>query len=66
LRKGLKLKLKRVEKGLKQYELAEAIGISRQYMQLLENGKAENPSIELMKKISKELDTPVQELFFTE
>lgn len=48
---GLKIKLKRIEKGIKQYELAEILGISRYYMQLLEKGTAKNPSIDLMRKI---------------
>lgn len=61
---GLKIKLKRIEKGIKQYELAEILGISRYYMQLLEKGTAKNPSIDLMKKISEILEAPVQELFF--
>lgn len=63
---GLKLKLKRVEKGFKQGELAEKAGISRYYLSALERGKATNPSIPMMKKISKALETPVQELFFNE
>ncbi|ADK13130.1 MULTISPECIES: helix-turn-helix transcriptional regulator [Clostridium] len=63
---GLKIKLKRIERGIKQYELANKVGISRYYMQLLEKGKAKNPSIAVMKAISKELDMPVQDLFFND
>lgn len=61
---GIKLKIKRIEKGIKQYELAEKVGISRYYLSALERGKAKNPSITVIKAISKELDTPVEELFF--
>jgi putative transcriptional regulator len=61
---GLKLKLKRIEKGFKQIELAEQIGISRYYLSGLERDKIKNPNIEVMKKISKVLEVSVQELFF--
>jgi len=62
----INLKLKRIEKRIKQYELAEKVNISRQYLISIENGTAKNPSIDIMKKISALLDTPVQELFFNE
>lgn len=62
---GLQLKFRRLEKGFKQYELARKVGISPQYLRLLETGKA-NPSRELMIAISKELDSTVGELFFNE
>lgn len=61
---GLKLKLKRVEKGIKQKDLAKEVGISIQYLNALENGRATNPGIPVMKKISEILETPVTELFF--
>ncbi|MBB6622180.1 helix-turn-helix transcriptional regulator [Clostridium gasigenes] len=61
---GLKLKLKRIEKGIKQYEMAEKLEISRYYLSSLERGISKNPSIELMKKISEILEVSVQELFF--
>lgn len=61
---GLKLKLKRIEKGFKQIELAEQIGISRYYLSGLERDKIKNPNIEVMKKISKVLEVSAQELFF--
>ncbi|SFF68235.1 putative transcriptional regulator [Clostridium cadaveris] len=63
---GLKLKIKRIEKGFKQYEFAEKLGVSRYYLSALERGKINNPSIELMKLISELLDTTVSELFFSD
>ena len=63
---GLNIKLKRIEKGYKQCEFAGKTGISRQYLRLIETGKAKNPSVEVMKKISLLLDTGIQELFFEE
>lgn len=59
-----RLKGKRVENGYKASEFAKDIGISREYLRLIENGKAKNPSIEIMKRISKKLNTSVAELFF--
>lgn len=61
---GMKVKLKRIEKEIKQYEMAEMVGISREYLRLIENGTKKNPSILIMKKISEVLETPIQELFF--
>lgn len=54
----------RVGFGYKAGKFANKIGISREYLRLIENGKAKNPSVTIMKKISKELKTSVQELFF--
>ncbi|MFL0165239.1 helix-turn-helix transcriptional regulator [Candidatus Clostridium helianthi] len=56
----------RVGAGYKAGVFAKEIGISREYLRLLENGKAQNPSIELMKKISKKLNASVEELFFSD
>lgn len=61
---GIKIKLKRIEKGFKQYEFAEKAGISREYLRRIENGTAKNPSISIMKKIAELLETDAQELFF--
>ena len=63
---GLKLKLKWIEKGFKQCELAEKIGVSRYSLSALERGKVKNPNLEVIKKISEILETPVQELFFND
>lgn len=60
----LKLKLSRIEKGYTQIELSKQLGISRYYLSSLERGKSKNPSIELMKEISKILKVSVEELFF--
>jgi putative transcriptional regulator len=60
----LSIKLKRIERGFKQFEFAGMIGISREYLRLIETGKATNPSISVMKKIAETLEASVQELFF--
>lgn len=64
---GSKLKIAILEAGYtKAYEFAEKMGISRQYLTMLETGKAKNPSRELMIKIAEALETDVQTLFFSE
>ena len=60
---NIKLKIKRMEKGLSQKELASIVGVTSQSISEYERGNT-NPSYENMKKISKALDAPVQELFF--
>ncbi|MDT8715558.1 helix-turn-helix transcriptional regulator [Clostridium sp. 19966] len=50
--------------GYKHCEFAEKVGISREYLRQLENGKAKNPSITIMKKISELLGVSAEELFF--
>lgn len=61
-----KIKALRVGKGIKAGELAKDLGISREYLRLIENKKAKNPNAVLMKKIAAALDSTVQELFFSE
>lgn len=61
-----KIKALRVGNGIKACDFAKEIGISREYLRLIENGRATNPSIQVMKKISELLETSVQELFFGE
>ncbi|SNX53052.1 helix-turn-helix transcriptional regulator [Thermoanaerobacterium sp. RBIITD] len=61
-----KLKLKRIELGIKQKNLAQQVGITPQYLMKLEQGKAKNPSVDLMKRLADSLNCTVQELFFNE
>lgn len=58
------IKIRRVELGIKQKDLAESVGITPQYMMYIETGKAKNPSVNVMKKIALALNSTVQELFF--
>ena len=64
MRQGLLVRLKRVEKEYKTTEFAKMLGVTREYVRLIENGKAKNPSVEIMKKIAEILETSVLELFF--
>lgn len=61
--KRINLKVRRIQKGLSQKELAERVGLTNQSISDFETGRL-NPSYEVMKRISKELDSPVDELFF--
>lgn len=58
------LKVARALLNLKAKEVAAACGISKTYYSNLENGKAKNPSKDLMLRISKVLKQPIEKLFF--
>lgn len=66
MKMGKRIKIARITLGMKQKELAEKVGISVFYMAALENGRAKNPSIELMKKLAEILGSTPQDLFFAD
>lgn len=57
-----KIKLARTELGLTQKALAEAVGVSRQTMNAIEQGDY-NPTIRLCRKICKVLGKSLDDLF---
>ena len=57
-----KVKELREEAGIKQSELAEKVGVRRETIVHLENGKY-NPSLKLAMDIAKVFGTTVEELF---
>ena len=59
------IKTYRTIKELTQEDLANRVGVRRETIMRLENAKC-NPSLELAVKISKELDTTIEELFYFE
>lgn len=59
------IKAYRTIKELTQEDLANRVGVRRETIMRLENAKY-NPSLELAVKISKELDTTIEELFYFE
>lgn len=59
-----KLKAKRVEKGIKQGDLAKKVGVSRATLNSIENNRTQ-PKKNLMLKIAEELGCSVGELFFS-
>ncbi len=57
------LKLKRLQNGdITQDELAKKLGVSRQTINAIENGKF-NPSVKLALKMAKLFGCPVEEIF---
>ena len=52
----------RKEKGIRQEEFARSMGVSRQTISSLENGRY-NPSILLAYKIAKYFDMTIEEVF---
>lgn len=63
--KNLKLKLARVELDLTQGQLAEAVGVTRQTIGLIEAGKY-NPSLSLCQSICRCLGKTLDQLFWEE
>lgn len=57
-----KIKELRTKLGITQEELAEKVGVRRETIIFLEQGKY-NPSLKLALNIAKELKTPIEELF---
>jgi transcriptional regulator with XRE-family HTH domain len=55
---GRSIKFVRVAAGIKQGEMAKRLGISQNYLSLLENNKAE-PSLALLRRMSAEFNVPV-------
>jgi putative transcriptional regulator len=61
--KVMKLKLKRIEKAIKQQDFAKMLGISKTTLIKIENGNYDI-RLSLMKKISEILEIDPRELFF--
>ena len=58
-----KMKEARIDKGLSQGELAKLINVSRQTINMIENGEY-NPTLILCIKICKVLDKTLDQLFW--
>ena len=59
----MNVKLKRIEKSIKQKDFAKMLGISKTTLIKIEKDDYDI-RLSLIKKISVALETPVQELFF--
>ena len=59
---GKNLKLLRIAAGLKQKDLARRLGVSPNYLSMVENDKRE-PSMSLLKDLSREVHVPLGLLF---
>ena len=55
----------RKERGIRQEDFAKAMGVSRQTISSLENGRY-NPSILLAYKIARYFEMTIEEVFFFE
>lgn len=64
-RKNLEMKAARVRAGMSQSQLAEAVGVTRQTIGLIEAG-GYNPTLNLCISICKTLGTTLDELFWKE
>lgn len=60
-----KMKQTRIEKKLSQAELARRVGVSRQTVNMIENGDY-NPTIALCIRICRELGVTLDDLFWKE
>lgn len=57
-----KIKVLRKELGLRQEDVADRVGVTRQTILAIENDRY-NPSLELAMKLARLLNTPVEEIF---
>lgn len=57
-----KIKVLRKELGLRQEDLANRVGVTRQTIIAIENDRY-NPTLELAMKLAQLLNTPVEEIF---
>jgi DNA-binding XRE family transcriptional regulator len=60
------VKLKLVEIGMSQQELADRVGTNRAHINKIANQNSPAISLPIAIKIAKELNTPVEELFIIE
>lgn len=56
------LKIKRWERGIKQYELAILLGCSSTYLSMVENGRIQ-PSQNFMEKVAEIFNLEIDEIF---
>ena len=59
------LRVLRAVKNITQEELASSLGVTRQTILAIENGKY-NPSLDLAFKMAKYFDTTIEEIFSSE
>ena len=60
-----RIKIARIEKGMSQQDLADAVGVTRQTIGMIEKGKY-NPTLRLCINISKTLNKSLDQLFWHE
>lgn len=63
---NIRFKIARVKKEFTQKQLADLANTTTSTISRIEKGLITNPKLILMSELSKILDTPVEELFFSE
>lgn len=63
--KNTRMKLARIERDLKQEDLARLVGVTRQTISLIESGDY-NPTLNLCKAICRALGRTLNDLFWEE
>ena len=63
--RNIPIKVARASLDITQKQLAEAVGVSRQTMNAIEQGDY-NPTIKLCRKICRKLDKSLDDLFWVE
>ena len=56
------IKSLRIERGLTQAQVAQKVGVTKNYITMLERGQRKNPSLDIVKKIAKALGVPAGKL----
>ncbi len=59
---AVNLKKHRIKKGYSLQKLANEVGVSKAHIWDLETGRATNPSLDVLKKLSFKLDAPIASL----
>jgi len=59
---GSRLKQLRLKRGLSINELSERAGVSKSYLSYIERGIQKNPSLQVLSRLAKTLDTNVEDL----
>lgn len=62
---GKKIRVFRELAGVRQGELAKRVGVSPNYISLVENGRRE-PSLKFLKRLAHEFDLPISVLLWSE
>lgn len=63
---GKKIRIARILADKTQIQLGKEAGLTKDYISQLERGLSTNPTLDIMKRLSKALNVSAEELFFSE